>query len=300
MYRLKAKLTAEKGAVIVLRGCEAQIAKGIRTTLETDDPEGPHQLRIGLRRLRVALSFFRSAIDSHASRQLAQAAKSLAREAGRTRDLDVSHHLVATTLGDAEAAKQPAAAVIAALSSSAKEDRDRLRTILAGERGTSFFSALEMFIARRGWLVRVDIDQTERLAEKLGRLSRRSLEHRWEEAVKAAKGLSHHSVEERHDFRKELKKLRYAVEIAQPILRAKDAKKFLKRLKRLQDAYGLANDVAVVRRSLDFLVERDTVDAVSLDAVWPTFLVLEGAKSDELERAKTHWSALKVIRRPWA
>jgi triphosphatase len=57
--------------------------------LGSDDPEGPHQLRIGLRRLRTALRAFRPLIDLPATRDLNKHARSLAGIIGELRDADV-------------------------------------------------------------------------------------------------------------------------------------------------------------------------------------------------------------------
>ncbi len=53
---LTAAMTAEQAARDVLRECFAQIGANIEAVRAGDDPEGPHQVRVGLRRLRGALA----------------------------------------------------------------------------------------------------------------------------------------------------------------------------------------------------------------------------------------------------
>jgi len=53
---------------------------------------------------------------------------------------------------------------------------------------------------------------------------------------------------ELHPLRKSLKRLRYSVEFLQSIYRPKKAKRFLRRLKKLQDALGEINDAAMATR----------------------------------------------------
>ena len=53
---------------------------------------------------------------------------------------------------------------------------------------------------------------------------------------------------ELHPLRKSLKKLRYSLEFLQSIYRPKKAKRFLRRLKKLQDALGEINDDAMATR----------------------------------------------------
>jgi CHAD domain-containing protein len=54
-------------------------------------------------------------------------------------------------------------------------------------------------------------------------------------------------VEQRHELRKELKKLRYAVEFFCSLFPAKRVDPFLKRLKKLQTLFGDLNDTATMR-----------------------------------------------------
>ena len=55
---------------------------------------------------------------------------------------------------------------------------------------------------------------------------------------------------ERHELRKELKKLRYAVEFLSPLFPAKRVGPFVKRLKKLQNVFGDLNDAATVKSML--------------------------------------------------
>ena len=54
-----------------------------------DDTEGPHQLRVGLRRLRSAFLVYKSALESPEMARLSGEAKWLGQEVGGLRDLDV-------------------------------------------------------------------------------------------------------------------------------------------------------------------------------------------------------------------
>ncbi|HUG61297.1 MAG TPA: inorganic triphosphatase, partial [Methylomirabilota bacterium] len=73
----------------VLRSCLRQIATNVVAVDAGDDPEGPHQLRVGLRRFRSALKVFAPVIDPSAADRLNQQAKRLGQCVGRVRDLDV-------------------------------------------------------------------------------------------------------------------------------------------------------------------------------------------------------------------
>ncbi|WP_287233194.1 CHAD domain-containing protein [Mesorhizobium sp.] len=80
---------AEQAARDVLRECLDQVATNVVVIRELDDPEGPHQLRIGLRRLRSAFSVCASVLKSPEMTRLSMEARWLGQEVGRLRDIDM-------------------------------------------------------------------------------------------------------------------------------------------------------------------------------------------------------------------
>ena len=73
----------------ILESATTQILVNRQAVLETDDPEGAHQLRIGLRRLRGALRALRPLVDRDCLRAFERSARNLGRSAGMLRDADV-------------------------------------------------------------------------------------------------------------------------------------------------------------------------------------------------------------------
>jgi triphosphatase len=73
----------------ILESATEQILVNREAVLETGDPEGAHQLRIGLRRLRSALRALRPLVDSGSLRAFDLSARSLGRSVGMLRDADV-------------------------------------------------------------------------------------------------------------------------------------------------------------------------------------------------------------------
>jgi inorganic triphosphatase YgiF len=247
---LEPGLTSEQAAQEVLRECFDQIAMNCDVVARSDDPEGPHQLRVGLRRLRSALAAFGPAIGSPAAGRLAAEARWLGQEIGRLRDLDVA-------IGDIvapEAAARPHepgfAALGAALAERAEATRSDVRRLLASPRLQDFLIDLARFVEARGWLIPDDIDQSRRLAVPVTDLAQGALGKRWKAASRRARGIAHLDIEARHDLRKELKKLRYAVEFMAPLHPAKKVRPFVRRLKDLQAVFGDLNDAAMAEALL--------------------------------------------------
>src|SRR5690606_79619 len=65
-----ATATVEMVARDIFRDCFAQIASNMALLATCDDPDVPHQLRIGLRRLRAAFFVFRDILGAEALRPL--------------------------------------------------------------------------------------------------------------------------------------------------------------------------------------------------------------------------------------
>jgi triphosphatase len=107
--------------------------------------------------------------------------------------------------------------------------------------------AVERLLRR---LLPQDFGQSERLAAPVSDLAEGALNKRWKKVGKRARGLESLDVEQRHELRKELKKLRYAVEFLSPLFPAKRVEPFVKRLKKLQTVFGELNDAATVKTML--------------------------------------------------
>ncbi|MEV8467706.1 CHAD domain-containing protein [Fluviibacterium sp. DFM31] len=239
--------TGETAAREVLRECFDQIIRNIDTVRDTDDPESVHQLRIGLRRFRSASALFRPVIGHPKLTQLSAEARWLSREVGQLRDLDVA--LSELVLPEAKACpEEPGFAQLADLLETRRQaQRDRLREVLTSARSQSFVLDLARFIETRGWLRPDDFAQDYRLSRPVKKLARRALRKRWTACETRAKGIETLSIDARHTLRKELKKLRYAVEFLSPLMPRKRTKAALKQLKRLQDVFGDLNDLSTVQ-----------------------------------------------------
>jgi triphosphatase len=241
---------AEQAARDILRECLDQIATNVVVVRKLDDPEGPHQLRIGLRRLRSAFSVCASVLKSSEMARLNAEARCLGQEVGRLRDLDVVANDIVRREAEAHTDEPGLPALADALSRQAEGLRDHVRKLLPEARVQAFLIDLARFVETRGWLVPQDFGQTERLAASVVELAGKALNKRLKKVRKCAHALETLTVEQRHELRKELKTLRYAVEFFSPLYPAKRVDPFLKRLKKLQAVFGDLNDAATVRAML--------------------------------------------------
>jgi inorganic triphosphatase YgiF len=242
--------TIETVARDVLRDCFAQIAENMVTVAASDAIEGPHQLRVGLRRLRTAFAVFGPSLGKEAFAGLNATARRLGQVVGALRDLDVLVEEVVAgqaALGLDEPALE---ALIAALEPRRSAVRAEVRAALASAESVGFVFDLAQLIEARGWLSPADYAQTERLAAPILTEARSILEKRLARVRKRGRKPEKLSAEELHELRKELKKLRYAADMLSPVFAARRVEGHLKALRRLQDTFGSLNDAAMARALL--------------------------------------------------
>src|SRR5262249_41350967 len=177
----------EQAARDILRDCFDQIATNVVVIQKLDDREGPHQLRVGLRRLRSAFSLFSSVLKSPEMAKLNEEARWLGREVGALRDLEV----VVTEIIRREAESHPEERDLSTLADSlqaqAIERRVHLRRILIEPRVQAFLINLARFVEIRGWLVLEDFHQTERLAAPVSEFAGEALNKTWKKVNKRAR-----------------------------------------------------------------------------------------------------------------
>lgn len=236
--------STESVARDVLRDCFAQIAQNLALVAESDMSEGPHQLRVGLRRLRTALGLFEPYLGGTQVGTLNDVARDLGRVVSGLRDLDV---LVGDVENLAEAGLDLGArdVLIAVLDQRRGVLRAEVRRALAAPEVPEFLFDLGRFIEARGWLVPADFSQSARLATPIAQAAPALLAKRYRKARKLARGLEELDHDALHALRKELKKLRYGAEMLSPIYPGRKVADYLKRLKDLQDSFGSLTDAAM-------------------------------------------------------
>jgi CHAD domain-containing protein len=247
---------------LTLVQCRWHIAANMAATAESREPEGLHQLRVALRRLRVALASFGGEFRTPQLESLKLRAKFLAGQLAPARDLDV----FVTELFEPAASANGSKDAFAVLRARAEAARRRAWQDVAQQVAGPRF---RMFMADFADVV----DRGARpLAEAQGKgaskgivalqmpartVAERMLTHRRRQACKSAKGLETLSDAGRHELRISLKKLRYTAEFFAPFFDRSRAQKFVARLSRMQDVLGALNDVAVARSILESLVSAD-------------------------------------------
>ncbi len=247
---------------LTLLQCKWHITGNMRAVVEERDVEGMHQLRVALRRLRVALSSFGGDFRSPQLEAIRLRAKTLANRLGSARDLDV----FAEELFEPAANANGALDAFEVLRNRAQRARrtawNDAVLLVTGPGFRVFLSDLDEAIDRRLWsdVVPGHGHATKGMLafETPGvKLADRVLAHRFRGARRQARRLKALTDAERHNLRIMLKKLRYTAEFFAPYYEKQKVAKFLGLLTKVQDALGALNDVAVARKTLDLLISDD-------------------------------------------
>ncbi len=232
--------------------------------VEARDMEGMHQLRVGLRRLRVALTSFGGDFRNPQLEAVRIRAKTLADRLAPARDLDVFCEELFEPAATANGALD-AFEVLRRRAQAARQDAwDNAVVQVTGTGFRTFLGDLNEAIDRRLW-TGLFPGQGHATKGMLAfeapcvTLADRMLAHRLKSARKRARRLETLSDVGRHNLRISLKKLRYTAEFFAPFYDKRKVDKFLSRLSRMQDVLGTLNDVAVARTTLDVLAAAESM-----------------------------------------
>ena len=243
-------LPAHPAAAQLAAGAFAESVMHVQGNVERSrdprDPEGVHQMRVGLRRLRVAASLARRAGLPSMSGRLADDVRWLWALLGRRRDIDV---LMAQTWPQVERDADPSATGNSALDAAFGAMRRSAQQALARALRSRRFAAMMLAI---GWIAAL---QHEALASApAGRSARRFARRvlaQHAKRVSANKRVDRLGNDARHRVRIEAKKLRYAAEFAAGLFDSRDTDRYVRRLGKLQSELGALNDLAVMQRSIE-------------------------------------------------
>jgi triphosphatase len=214
------------------------------------DPEGVHQMRVGIRRLRAAMSLFAVLLRDSQTAAIKTELKWLAGELGPARELEVLVNRVVAPIKRQGRRWRG----MPSLSQELAERRDAARTRAHDAVQSARFRALTVDLA--AWLhaglwtsPHVDDLVQERGHLPIAAFAVEQLTRRWRKVRKRGKALADLDARSRHMFRIQTKKLRYATEFFATLFTTKRAvkrrKQFLPTLERLQGGLGDLNDIAV-------------------------------------------------------
>jgi triphosphatase len=243
-------MTVDDAVALIFTECFRHWTSNEAVALKGADPEGIHEMRVGLRRMRSALSDFRAIIPASQLAWMKRETKWLITSLGPARDWDV---FLAELLEPVGAAR-PQDRGLSELRTAARAEQKRgyvtTRVAIRCFRHSRFVVQMRDWLSAKRWHQPQQKDRRS-LDEPIQKLARQLLRKRHDAALKLGRDFSKLSAEQRHQLRIALKKLRYTADFFQSLYPKKHAKPYFHALAEMQNCLGHMNDVVVAEHLLE-------------------------------------------------
>lgn len=210
-----------------------------KTAIKGQDPEGVHQLRVSLRKMRSALSIFSPVITNNYRKRWRRKLKRLARQMDEARDLDVFLETHFT--------QQPVRAGLhQALFRQQQRAYKKLARLLRSAKFKKPLRTLRQQLSKKRWQNRYCVNPHLLLSD----LATNSLQQLFEQISTQQANLEINDEAALHQLRISFKQLRYGCEFLQPVLNLDQNQAYIGAMKALQDQLGDIHDAAVQQSML--------------------------------------------------
>jgi inorganic triphosphatase YgiF len=251
-----------------------------------DNPENIHQIRVALRRLRSLLPQFKSAIPRESYADIADELKWLASALGPARNWDVFVTQSLPPILKQFPSDQGLKGLYHEASKAQAAARNDAHLALRSHRYDRMLLSLGTWLMADGWHAQLSAEQKKQLDTPILELAQQVLASCHKTVHQHGPELLNMSVEERHEVRIAVKKLRYATEFFASLFPRKSTRSYIEALAALQDELGVLNDAATTHILLQHLDQSDatalgmvsgwcargvTMHLVSMDAAWQKY-----------------------------
>jgi inorganic triphosphatase YgiF len=238
---------------LIGRACLRQITAN-ESALLNGDAEGVHQMRVGLRRLRAAISLFGAILDDGETAAIKRELKWLTGELAPARELEVLIKRVVAPVKKRRSREQGVSSLSRQFAERRASALDRAREAINSARFRLFALDVAAWLEIGQWRSPQDdlvLDSGDRPIEMF---AAEQLERRFRKLRKKRKAFAKLDPLQKHKLRIQAKKLRYAADFFADLFAGKPAarrkRKFLDALERIQDAFGDLNDITVDQKMI--------------------------------------------------
>jgi inorganic triphosphatase YgiF len=259
----------------IARRCLAEIAGNAEVLRQRTDADAVHQLRVASRTLRSALSTFKEVLEDAERTRLNDELRWLAKACDDARNLDVF----------VEDLLEPAARLAAPphgldqLRDAVEAGAAQARAAASDAVGSARFR--DLLISAAGWVDTGAWTQAPAAGAPARPFAARMLDKRLRRLMKDGRRLAEATDERRHAARIDAKKLRYDVEGFESVFGAKAVRRYVERLKAVQDELGALNDVATA----EALIARLPLSPAAASAAADLLALKSGGKTGRIDRA---------------
>ncbi|MDJ0608257.1 MAG: CHAD domain-containing protein [Kiloniellales bacterium] len=247
-FELAPEMTVGEVFVAAARACLEQIrfneAVVVRDELAPRDPEGIHQLRVGVRRLRALVSVFRQALTKEAYAYLREELSWLQGALGPAREWDVFSLETLAPLRRRLSEDRDLAALAEAAAARRELANQAARAALLERRYTDLILRFELWLSNHGWALRGG-GHGHVPSQRIGHFAGEALDKRARKLHKLTRKWKTLPEAELHEVRILAKKLRYTLEFFAALYPRKTMQAHARTISRIQDTLGSLNDSVV-------------------------------------------------------
>ena len=246
---LTAEMTVEDALQRIGLECLAMIMRNEPAAL-ADVPEGVHQMRIAVRRLRSMITAVKRMLPPQDYEWVRLELKWLAGILGPARNWDM---FSISILAPVKSALLSGGDLDRLSRVSEQERRSAHKEAEAAIRSTRYtivLLKLSRWFAACGWRDQPVNEYSALLMAPIGEVAPNLIARLYRKARAAADRFDELTLKQRHEFRIRIKKLRYTMDVLGSLFSKDEVAKFAQRLKPLQDDLGHANDVRVANELL--------------------------------------------------
>ncbi len=217
----------------IAMACADALDAAIAVFLCSEDPAGPHKARVALRRLTTCLDAFAPLMRRKGLKSLRTEAKAIFRTLGAVRDSDVYLEDHADQPGHEDRLRKN------------NKLRENTRAALRKQKSVTFAPRLRRLVQPGSDLFRTKPKAMALRAAPLAGFAAQTLRQCWRDCLRHGLSVERMAPLERHDFRKDMKSLRYLAEFFASLFPDLSRAPFRDDFRDLQDALGVLNDFEV-------------------------------------------------------
>ncbi len=267
-----------------------------------EDIEGLHQARIGLRRMRSALSIFRRVIPREHLMAMGMEMRWLAHAFTMARDVDV---FVTETLQDEEVmkkveCKEGIKKVRAIAEARCARGYEKVRATLDGERYKNFEKNFTDWLENKRWREGMDEAALAKLDRPVETFAQKMMSRRFFRIFSSGAQLGMTSDHELHQVRIRIKKVNYASVFFTPLFNEQGMNAFTAIVKRVQSCLGTINDVAVMNDLIQAILEEEKGVDWDVKKALKEMISLRRKQAKKAKKSLPDcWRDMTALKLPW-
>jgi triphosphatase len=246
---LKPDLTVEESLQRIGRNCLSTVLL-CEAAATADIPDGVHQMRVAIRRLRSVVATMRRMLPSEQYQWVTQTLKWMAGVLGPARNWDVFSSSLLASVRGVLLRGQELDEFCRVCEHARRSAHESANAAIRSSQYTAALLKLSQWFASRSWRNQPVSEQSALLMAPIETVASTLIGRRYKKVKKSADSFAQLTLERRHEFRIAVKKLRYTTEVFKDLFDNQRVAEFVQLLKPLQDDLGYINDVRVANELL--------------------------------------------------